>query len=371
MHIERKTGEGVNTEFTVGFEERTMADLRRLDDDRDDEAPFSLVDRMSQIAVDAYEIAARPLVQAAVTPASAELMVHTHPLRLRRYLLSDLNPAVRPVAALAETVRETRRPADATNPFIQAERLFGDTVEAGMTFCRDVLDACQELSFFAIWGNPMLSRLADARRSGVGVQIGETLRELPAVQAALMNVDRGGYAEAVIRMLIMMARSRGEVRQSRLERSREMLSNTEPFRSLGAEWRARLIAEQSLIVDFAPEAAFTSLPSLIPLPADRERAIADVQEIAGEITEMSEPTLHMLVRLRDLLGLAPLTLGAPPPPPVVAEPEVARAVAVPAAAVATPPAAALETPPAPAPAARSVPAARKSAKAAEESVAGE
>ncbi|HME27147.1 MAG TPA: DUF3141 domain-containing protein [Acetobacteraceae bacterium] len=133
MRVEQKTGEGVHTEFTVGFEERTMADLRQLNEGHEDEAPFALVDQMSQIEVDAYEIAARPLVQAAVTPASAQAMVQTHPLRLRRYLLSDTNPAMRPVAGLAETVRGARRPADAANPFILAERLFGDIVESSMT----------------------------------------------------------------------------------------------------------------------------------------------------------------------------------------------------------------------------------------------
>ncbi len=314
MRIEQKIGEGVNAEFTVGFEERIMADLSQLGDGRDDETPFVLVDRMSQIAVDTYEITARPFVQAMVSPASAEAMMHSHPLRLRRYLLSDRNPAMQPVAALAEAVRGARRPADAANPFVQAERQFGDMVETGMKFCHDMLDAWQELSFFAIWGNPILSRLAEAGRAGVGAQIGQTLRELPAVQAALMNVDRGGYAEAVIRMLILIARSRGEVRQSRLERSSAVLNSTEPFRSLGPEQRARVIAEQTLIVDFAPEAAVTSLPALIPLQADRERAIETVQGIAGDAAEMSEATLRMLVRLRDVLSLAPLTLGAPAVP---------------------------------------------------------
>jgi pimeloyl-ACP methyl ester carboxylesterase len=315
MHIEQKIGEGINAEYTVGFEERTMADLRQINDERDKETPFALVDRMSQIAVDTYEMMARPFVQAAVTPATAEVALHSHPLRLRRYMLSDRNPAMRPVAALAEAVRDTRRPADTSNLFIQAERQFGDWVEASMKAGSALMGAWEELSFFAIWGNPMLARLAEAGRSGIGAQIGETLHELPAVQAALMNVDRGGYVEAVIRMMILMARSRGEVRQSRLERSSAMLTGTEPFRSLGAERRARVIAEQTLIVDFAPEVAVTSLPALLPLQADRDRAIAAVQEVAGEVAEMSEATLNMLVRMRESLGLAPLMIGAPPPVP--------------------------------------------------------
>jgi pimeloyl-ACP methyl ester carboxylesterase len=321
MQIEQKIGEGVGAQFVVSFAERTMADILSLNDGQENEAPFALVDRFSQIAVDAYEIAARPFVQATVTPGLTQAMVHGHPLRLRRYLFSDTNPAMRRLAPIAESVRASRRPADAANPFVQAEKLFGDVVESGMTFCRDMANAWQELAFFSIWGQPMLSRLVEAGRTGVGAQIGETLRELPAVQAALMNVDRGGYAEAVIRMLILMARSRGEVRQSRLERSNALLNDTEPFRGLGADRRARVIVEQTLIVDFAPEAAVTSLPALLLLQADRARALETVQDIAGEVAEMSEPTLHLLLRLREVLGLPPLTIGLPAPvPPVVPAP---------------------------------------------------
>jgi len=233
---------------------------------------------------------------------------------MRRLALGDINPAMRPVQALAASVRESRRPAAADNPFVAAERLFGDMVESGMTFARDMLDAWQEVTFFAMWCNPLLARLTDAQRAGVGAEIGETLREMPAVQAALMNIDRGGYVEAVIRMLILMAKSRGEVRQTRLERSNEMLNNTEPFRGLGADRRARIIAEQGLIVDFAGDEAVTALPKLVPLETDRARAIATVQEIAGDVAEMSEPTLRMLARLRDILGQPALTLGAPQVP---------------------------------------------------------
>lgn len=97
---------------------------------------------------------------------------------------------------------------------------------------------------------------------------------------------------------------------SRLERSNEVPHNTEPFRSLGADRRARIIAEQTLIVDFATDVAITALPSLIPLAADRGRAIETVQDIAGDTAAMSETTLRMLVRLRETLQCAPLSLGA-------------------------------------------------------------
>ena len=86
------------------------------------------------------------------------------------------------------------------------------------------------------------------------------LRFLPEVQAILLGVDRGGFEEAVIRMLILLAESRGSVRRDRLERSAKVLTNDEPFASLGAERRAALIREQSIIVEF--EKAARSTPCL-------------------------------------------------------------------------------------------------------------
>ena len=67
----------------------------------------------------------------------------------------------------------------------------------------------------------------------------QELRFLPEVQALLLGVERGGFAEAIIRMLIVLAQSRSSVRRSRLERFAHVFNCDEPFASLGAERRAR------------------------------------------------------------------------------------------------------------------------------------
>ena len=64
-------------------------------------------------------------------------------------------------------------------------------------------------------------------------------------------------------MLILMARSRGAVRQSRLERSNLILRSTEPFKSLGRRTPLRHHHEQTLIIDFEPEAAIAVLPKTV------------------------------------------------------------------------------------------------------------
>jgi pimeloyl-ACP methyl ester carboxylesterase/tellurite resistance protein len=305
MQIEKIDGAGGEPQYVVGFEERTIADLRVYDDGKDDEKAFAVVARMSEAWVDAYEMTIRPLVQAMVTPAFAEARVNAHPLRMRRTLLSSRNPLTLPIAPLAAAARAARKPAAPNNPFLQTEKLAAAMIGQTMDFWRDLKSAVDELAFFSIYASPFLAGLARLETEEPNVGLDATLREEPAVREALHNIAQGGYAEAVLRMLILMARSRGEVRQSRLQRSSEILQNSEPFRSLGDVARARIIHQQTLVVDFEPEQAVSTLAAMLPQIVDRERAIALVEEIAGAVAEMSEPTLRMLAHLRRALDLPP------------------------------------------------------------------
>ena len=91
-----------------------------------------------------------------------------------------------------------------------------------------------------------------------------------------------------------MAESRGAVRRDRLERSAKVLAKDEPFASLGAEKRAALIREQTIIVEFARDRAIATLPELLPNREERQSAIEVVEYIAGSVEEMEPHTIQML-----------------------------------------------------------------------------
>jgi pimeloyl-ACP methyl ester carboxylesterase/tellurite resistance protein len=309
MRIEQKIGEGIHAQYVMAVEERRIADLKALSDGSQDDTPFALVSRLSNMAVDAYETTARPMVQAMVTPAASDAMAQMHPLRLRRRVLSDVNPLMQPVAGMAEQVKAARKPLARGNPFMATEALFADAVEQALDLWSGVRAAQQELMFYALYANPFLAAMAGPRGSHAPVSdpnagFGESLRELPQVEAALAAIDKGGFAEAVIRMLVLMARSRGAVRESRLRRSNEVLHSAAPFDKMGESALTEMIHQQTLIVDFEPNAGIAALPALLAAQGEKERAIALVEDIAGDKLEMSEPTARMLQRLRATLGMA-------------------------------------------------------------------
>ncbi len=158
--ITEKTSDGASPQYSVSFEERTIADLVALyDGGREDEQQFKSVARLSELATDLYDLSLRSFVQAMATPEAAAMLFESHPLRQRRYVLSDKNPGLWGVPALAANVRENRRPAAEDNPFIRLERFNAGLIEQGFNLFRDVRDAWYEVIFHGIYSLPMMRRV--------------------------------------------------------------------------------------------------------------------------------------------------------------------------------------------------------------------
>jgi hypothetical protein len=233
-------------------------------------------------------------------------------------MFSDRTAGFRGIAPLAAAIRAERRPAPDNNAFVQAERIWADIVQQSFDVMRDMRDTFQECLFITIYGSPIMSWIGRSQAYQRTKKDPAELRYLPEVQAVLLHVERGGFAEAVIRMLVVLALSRGSVRRDRLERSARVLSQDEPFAALGAERRAALIHEQSVIVEFELDRGIDALAALLPSSGERAKALGVVEYIAGPIEEMEPETIKMLQRFRHALGLpaietvlaatAPLTL---------------------------------------------------------------
>jgi pimeloyl-ACP methyl ester carboxylesterase len=307
MQIEDQQGEGIHARFLVNFQERKMADLAAIDEGRrDEEFAFAAVNRLSELGGELYDLCLRPLVQSLVTPQSAAALRDLSPVRMRRKIFSDGTPGMAAVASLAQQIKAQRKAAPADNAFREAEALWVELTAQIFDFYRDLRDAWSELAFFGLYASPLMEWVGRTHNFQRTLKDPSELRFLPEVRAILLNIDRGGFAEAVIRMLIVLAEARGSVRRSRLERSAHVLSNDEPFASLGAERRAELIHEQSVIVEFEKDLAVEALARLLPEAAERQKAVGVVEFIAGALEEMEPHTIKALQLFRRVLGLPPL-----------------------------------------------------------------
>ncbi|WP_270937506.1 DUF3141 domain-containing protein [Falsiroseomonas oryzae] len=303
MRITGSEGSGVNAGYQVELVSRTIADIRQVSGEANNEA-FPAVAKISAVNQTIYDLVVGPVVRQVTTEATAELRRQLHPMRARRYMVSDLNPFMLPFAAAAERVKAQRAPAAADNPFLTAERAFADRVEGAIDAWRDWRDAWTEAAFHAVYGTLAAFGAAEATAEEEAAETADTLADAPEMRAALAHVAEGNYAEAVVRMMILLARARGGVRRSRLARSQAVLTGEAPFADMTSAARQALIREQTLIVEMAPEEALATLPKLLPEAVERRRALDTVEGVAGPEEELGEPAQAMLARLRSVLGLA-------------------------------------------------------------------
>lgn len=224
-----------------------------------------------------------------------------HPLRVQRHALSSRNPWLASLPAMADNIRAQRSPAAPDNPYLRLERFGGELVTQWWNGVRDVNEFMIEWTFNLMYGSPAARALGAPRSRHVSDAPLGDLRGLANVQEALDRIEEGGFPEAVIRMLILLARASGSVRRSRLERSNRMLETAEPFASLTPKHKTRIVHRESLIVGFETEEALRTLPKLISGVEDRRRAMALCREVAGAVEEMSEAVVATFRRFAEVL----------------------------------------------------------------------
>ena len=306
MKIVDVAGEGINRHFEVAFEEREIEDLSILDDTRDDEKILAAAARVSEINSRLYELTLRPFIQSVTTKATAQAMFNRNSLRSDRYAISDKNPAIAAVGPMAENIRANRKRVAPNNLFLGMERAYSDLFADALNIYRDARDGMVEAWSFMVYGSPLMQRLVGSSMEDRLTQLtpAQELLEVPDVRLALEHIDLGSYVDGVIRMLILLARTRKSVRKDRLERSNEVLNNTEPFASLSDVARGRIVHRQTIIVEFEPDRALTTLPSLLPHDDDRKLALQTCSYIAGSEDDMDPEVKSMFNRFYEVLSIS-------------------------------------------------------------------
>ena len=110
-------------------------------DRRSGEALFSTINQVSERTERLYESLYGPVVRALSSEATARLLRWLHPLRVRQYLFSGLNPSLAALPLIAEPVRQHRHPASEDNAFLQLEHAVSKQIVAALNYYRDLRDS--------------------------------------------------------------------------------------------------------------------------------------------------------------------------------------------------------------------------------------
>ncbi|HCN94177.1 MAG TPA: poly(3-hydroxyalkanoate) synthetase, partial [Hyphomonas sp.] len=136
-------------QFSVRFIERKVEDI----DFAKQPESFERVRAVSEANEAFYRTFVSPWVQAATNPWIAETLKWQHPMRVSRYVFSEVfNPWMRVVAGLADVVAKERRPMSDNYPMIKNEREFFGRVSEAMEMVRELRDAGNEHVFRLLYG---------------------------------------------------------------------------------------------------------------------------------------------------------------------------------------------------------------------------
>lgn len=284
--------------FVVSFENRTIEDILKMDDGRDEEVEFAAVAHFSEWLVKTYEVFFRPAVKALVSPAMSREQVRLHPMRLQRSLVSSENPLLEKLPVIAQEARQARTPAGPENPFIRLERLGAETIERSLDFMRDVRDAGIELWFHSLYATPWMRAVGESLPAR---ELSHETAQFPQVQEVMEKAAIGGYPAAIVRMLVLLSHARESIRREKLERSSKILYARPPFDTMPQEHRTQLLREQTMIVEFGGDRALETLNLLLRDDVDRIRAINLVFDITGPVEQMDDVTIAMFRRLQATL----------------------------------------------------------------------
>ncbi len=300
--------EGI-TDYKVYYLPREVEDIAALNDGMEDEEDFAPMAMISEMNEGLYQTFVSPWIQSMTTPWTAEFVRQMHPLRASRYLFSDMNWGMIPVAFWAPIVKANRLTIQPDNELKTVEAITSDMIINCLNFYRDVRDNTQEAMFKLIYGSPTLKHMAKGASMRAGTLL-EQASEEPSILTAEDDrckwqglADEGGFNEAVVRILIAMMGADHVYHGTEFDVLKDQLDSHPRLHCLTENELVTLIKEQSRIFQCDRELAISTLDELLPNPEDKEDAIALAQQIAEADGHQADEEAALLQEIRSALGV--------------------------------------------------------------------
>ena len=274
MELEETSGKGKD-KYLSSFREVRLEDMRELNRlERRDEKPFEVVAEVSALNEKVYSLYGRPIVKSLVNETTAELGRTMHPLRAQRWFFSDLNPMMRPLSAMASTVKAGRKPVSEDNPFRRLETAWSDMITGSLNMYRDLRDAASEAAFFQIYGSMIALGVSGDVKPGEAAGAKLDPREHPFIKETLARIEKGGFPEALSRIGALLGRFAGAIPLTRLEMGEEVVRQDKVLSKLTEDERRKLVSEAGVMALLEPERTLHALPLLLTEKEGRDRVMS-------------------------------------------------------------------------------------------------
>jgi hypothetical protein len=312
--------EALEGRYEIRFERRTIDDVLALDDGRADEQPFEVVRRYSAINQRLYDLFVSPFVRASSNAFSAYLLRETHPARVERSVLSDANPALAALPAVAGAVRSHRQPVDPDNPFAILEKQLSATIEAALDSYRDTRDAWTESLFYGIYGAPWAQAFVgvepDVPLNPTAPPLMELRKELAALRlkSAQAHLAKGTLVDAFMRIVAYLADEMHTVQYRPFRKMRELAQQYLGDRQPSIAELKEAARRQGFIVQLDPQAAIAALPELVPDVATRRALLVAVYRISTISRPLEGERRERFREVAHVLGVEPGSTGHGLPP---------------------------------------------------------
>jgi len=290
-------------EYRVRFVERSLNDIRRMDDGRDEERYFDTFAQVSEVTTGWYKTFADPWVRLGVTEQSAQLLRELNPARLQHYVFSNRNPWMWPVAVMAEGTRRNRRPVAADNPFLLLEREVAGAVETWLESVGKLRDAGLELWFKSVYGPLGLGMLFPPRESRKVPVESEADQAFAAKAEQLRaHIAEGGFHAAVARLIVLLSRADHDVEPRTIHNVNHLVEHPR-FAGMQPEALRALFKDQFLTVVLDRQGALAALPRLVPDRNEREAAMALAAQVVLASDKPNLAERAVLEEIARTLGL--------------------------------------------------------------------
>lgn len=313
----------VSGNYVVRFEPRKLADIRALGgNDPADDARFAAVARLSEVNQGSYRTYLSPAVRTLWPEQAGEWLRDLHPHRMRFELFSDKNPFMQPVAAAAESIRASRKPASPGNPFVTLQEAMSNWIVNGLDGYRELRDRSSEAFFLNFYGSPALHAALGLRsdaaiaRPRIGRDVAREAAEANALFELEAKISQGGLVEAGVRALLYVAggASLSGIDERAFAALRQLRRDQAPSEQLNLARFKEIVREQFLLLYRDEERAMAVIPLMLPEnAAAREAAFEAIRRVCQSAGGLPEPLQQRLSRVEALYKAGP---ALPNPSPV-------------------------------------------------------